>query len=102
MSSSTINRFLKPECIDMSKAMAISGTIEIIIIVIIFIMLVFVASYNNMTPPATDEEIAAKAKYINGLVIASAVISLILVGVGIWHLMSSSKVKKCIDPISKS
>lgn len=94
--SSTLRSFVKPACQDVAKAMGISGVIEIVIIVIIFIMLVFAAAYKNMPDPDLSDDIIAKAKYINGLVIASAIISIILLAVGIWHVVTANNVKKCI------
>lgn len=93
---SAATRFLKPQCQDAAKSVNISGMIEIVIISIIFIMLIFAASYNNMTDPSTAEDIDKKEKYMNGLIISSAVISLILLGVGIWHVVTSGSLKKCL------
>lgn len=93
---SSVNRVLRPKCPDIAKAMVLSGMFEIVIIVIIFIMLVFAAGYNNMPDPADDTEVIKKHKYINSLIIASAIVSLVLVGVGIWHLMSSNRLKECV------
>ncbi|UBZ25679.1 11K virion structural protein [Carcinus maenas nudivirus] len=88
---------IQPVCNDISKALQLSGGIEVIIIIIIFIMLVFAASYNNMYTPTLTEDVTKKADYINGLIIASAVLSTILMAVGIWHLYTSGKAKKCIQ-----
>ncbi|UVX94950.1 11K [Callinectes sapidus nudivirus] len=88
---------IKPECMDVSKAFQLSGVIEVIIIAIIFIMLIFAASYNNMYNPTTTQDTDKKEKYINGLVISSAVLSTILFMVGIWHVWTSGKAKKCIE-----
>jgi len=83
-------------CNDVAKAMGISGIVEIIIIVCIFIILVFAAAYNNKADPSEAGEIEAKQKYINHLIVTAAIISLLLVGVGVWHLVASNNVKKCI------
>ncbi|QLI62462.1 11K [Dikerogammarus haemobaphes nudivirus] len=83
-------------CTEISKSMMISAIIEIVIITIIFIMLVFAAGYNNKADPTDAEEIAAKDKYISNLIVASAITSLILVLVGIWHIIAANNVKKCI------
>ncbi|UHB41834.1 11K virion structural protein [Macrobrachium rosenbergii nudivirus] len=87
---------IAPECNDVAKAMQLSGMIEIVVVAIVFIMLVFAASYNNMAKPTDTSDIAAKEKYINGLIIASAVIVTIALFVGIWHVYTSGKAKKCI------
>lgn len=91
------NQYFRPECVDVGKAFMISGGIEIAIITVVFIMLIFVASYNNMYNPTTTEDIAKKDKYINGLVITSTVLSAILLVIGVWHVFTSSKAKKCIE-----
>ncbi len=88
--------YIKPACAQIARSVQISAMIEIVVIVIIFIMLVFAASYNGAVNPVDTEEMAKKEKYINGLIISSAVISFILLAVGIWHVWTSGRMKtKC-------
>lgn len=96
MSGPAARNSFRTGCGEISKSMMLSAVIEIIIIVIVFIMLVVAASYNRLAEAVTDEEIAAKQKYINGLIVASAIISLILVAVGAWHIIAANNLKKCI------
>lgn len=88
--------YLRPQCMDIGKSLQISAIIEIGLIAIIFIMLIFAASYNNMVSTTQLEDGKKKEKYINGLIISSAVLSTILLAVGIWHMFISGKAKKCL------
>ena len=88
---------IQPECADIGKSFQVSGVIEIVIISIIFIMLIFAASYNNMTDPTEAEDVKKKEDYMNGLIISSAVLSTILLAVGVWHVYTSGRAKKCIN-----
>lgn len=97
MSTSSARNTFRTGCAEIGRSMMISGVTEIVVIVIIFIMLVFAAAYNNKADPTTAEEIEAKQKYINSLIVGSAIVSLILVAVGVWHLIASNNVKKCIN-----
>lgn len=96
MSSSASRSSFRTGCSEIGRSMMISGVTEIVIIAIVFIMLVFAAAYNNKADPTTAEDIEAKQKYINSLIVGSAIVSLVLVAVGIWHLIASNNVKKCI------
>lgn len=90
-------QLLRPECADISKAMMLSGSISVAVVAIIFIMLIFAASYNNMYNPTETADLDKKEKYLNGLIIASAVLTGLLIVVQIWHIYVSGKAKKCIE-----
>ncbi|QBB28694.1 11K virion structural protein [Homarus gammarus nudivirus] len=97
MQRSTASALMKPVCADIAKSMQLSGIIGIVVTVIIFIMLIFAAAYNNMYNPTDPDDIKKKDSYINSLIISSAIISIVCLATGIWHVYTSGKVKKCID-----
>ena len=90
-------QYLRPQCLDISKALMLSGGIEIAVIGIVFIMLCFAASYNNMWNPTTTDDVAKKEKYLNGIIITSCVFSALMLFVGIWHVYVAQKAKRCIE-----
>ncbi len=92
-----MQRYFQPQCMDVAKAFMLSGGIEIALVSIVFIMLVFAASYNNMYNPQLTEDVTKKEKYLNGLIITSAVFSAVLLIIGIWHVYVSGKARKCIE-----
>ncbi|AII15888.1 11K virion structural protein [Penaeus monodon nudivirus] len=92
----TARTFIKPQCADIAKSLQMSAVIEIIFIAIVFTMLVVAATYNNVVKPTDLADQAKKEKYINGLIITSAVFSCILLIIGVWHMYVSGKAKKCI------
>ncbi|UVT30885.1 11K virion structural protein [Penaeus vannamei nudivirus] len=100
----TARSYMKLECTDISKSLQISAILQMMITAIIFIMLIFAASYNNMVNPTGDEGMEKKEKYINGLVISSAVISTLLFIIGVWHVYVAIKAKKCITttPVTRT
>lgn len=100
MSSPGSRNSYRTGCSEVGKNMMISGIVEIIVIVIIFVMLIVAAAYNNKTDPTDPAEIEAKVKYMNNLIVGSAVVSLVLVAIGIWHLLASNAVRKCITNTS--
>ncbi|UOT91849.1 11K [Aratus pisonii nudivirus] len=94
------SQYLRPECGDISKALMLSGGIEIALLAIVFIMIIFAASYNNMYNPTDTADLDKKEKYINGLIVTSAVIVGITLCIGIWHVYVSGKAKKCLEGIA--
>lgn len=95
----SVRNLARPECLDISRSLTISGVVEIVIIAIIFIMLIFTAAYNNMykPDPGIVADVEKKAKYMNGMIISSAVLSCILLIVGIWHIYVANRAKGCIE-----
>ncbi|UBZ25586.1 11K virion structural protein [Crangon crangon nudivirus] len=99
MSTAGMGRIMfKPQCVDIAKGMQLSGTIEIVLVSIIFIMLMFGSVYNNSPAGSSEAEDAAKAQHINRIILMVTFMAFILMGVGIWHIIGTNRVKKCVLP----
>lgn len=89
----TAIRRITPGCENYVPAMVTSSVIEIVLVVIILILFIVIIVYVYQAKE-TDEE--KRKKYIGGLTIGGTVLTAITAIVGIWQIMSTMKVKKCM------
>lgn len=76
--------------------MIVSGISELIMIVITMILLVVALTYMFRVKASNEDEKTKKDKYVKGMMIGSTVVLSITMIIGIWHLLVSAKINKCI------
>jgi hypothetical protein len=74
----------------------ISGIVFLIITIITFILVLVGVIYNYYYKPTEDAVVTKKEKYIGGCLIAGTVMLATSTLIGVWHIIVSSQIKKCV------
>lgn len=93
-------RSITPECSNLGNGLMLSGIIFLVITLITFILVLVGVIYNYYYKPTADEDVTKKEKYIGGCLIAGTVMLAISTLIGVWHIIVSSQVKKCVSIVT--
>lgn len=88
---------ITPECASFGPTLMMSGTAQVVMLFVVLILLLVAIVYNLFSKPSDDAGKEKKLKYINGLMIGSAVVAGVSALIGLWHMAVAGKVKKCIS-----